>query len=97
MNWKRGKHFKTFSAAPMLGTRVDDEEDDDEDDDVVAIDDDVVASDNETDDDVEVLDVADNTAVPARTRCSLDASKLSPSSLSLSSSGSLHGRLGMLL
>ena len=53
MNWKRGKHFKTFSAAPMLGTTVDDDEEDDDEDDDVAIDDDddddVVSGDNETD------------------------------------------------
>ena len=33
MYFKRGKHFKTFSAAPIVGSIADDEDDDDEEED----------------------------------------------------------------
>ena len=101
MNWKRGKHFNTFSAAPIVDIRVDDDEDD--------IDDDVTnASEPDDDDDDnddtanavddEVLDVADDTLVLANIRCCLDVLVLVlfPSSSS-SSRCTSHGRLDMML
>ena len=105
MNWKRGKHFNTFSAAPIVDIRVDDDEDD--------IDDDVTNA-NEPDDDDddtanavddaanavddEVLDVADDTLVLANIRCCLDVSVLVLFPSSSSSSRCIsHGRLDMML
>ena len=100
MNWKRGKHFNTFSAALIVDIRVDDDEDD--------IDDDVTNAsepdDDDDDDDTanavddEVLDVADDTLVLANIRCCLDVSVrvLFPSSSS-SSWCTSHGRLDMML
>ena len=100
MNWKRGKHFNTFSAAPIVDIRDDDDEDD--------IDDDVTNAsepdDDDDDDDTanavddEVVDVADDTLVLANMSSFLDVSVLVlfPSSSS-SSRCTSHGRLDMML
>lgn len=101
MNWKRGKHFNTFSAAPTVDIRVDDDEDDIDDDVTNASepdDDDDDDDDTANDVDDEVLDVADDTLVLANIRCCLDVSVLVlfPSSSS-SSRCTSHGRLDMML
>ena len=100
MNWKRGKHFNTFSAAPIVDIRVDDDEDD--------IDDDVTntsdTDDDDDDDDTanavddEVLDVADDTLVLANMSSFLDVSVLVLFPSSSSSSRCIsHGCLDMML
>ena len=101
MNWKRGKHFNTFSAAPIVDIRVDDDEDDIDDDVTIAIESD--DDDDDNDDtanavDDEVLDVADDTLVLANMSSFLDVSVrvLFPSSSS-SSRCTSHGRLDMML
>ena len=100
MNWKRGKHFNTFSAAPIVDIRDDDDEDDIDDDVTNASEPDDDDNDDDTANDVddEVLDVADDTLVLANIRCCLDVSVLVlfPSSSS-SSRCTSHGRLDMML
>ena len=109
MNWKRGKHFNTFSAAPIVDIRVDDDEDDidddvtnasEPDDDDDDDDDDTVNDDDDTASavDDEVLDVADDTLLLANIRCCLDVSVLVLFPSSSSSSRCIsHGRLDMML
>ena len=108
MNWKRGKHFNTFSAALIVDIRDDDDEDDidddvtnasepddddDDDDDTVNDDDDTA---NAVDD--EVLDVADDTLVLANMSSFLDVSVLVLFPSSSSSSRCIsQGRLDMML
>ena len=111
MNWKRGKHFNTFSAAPIVDIRVDDDEDDidddvtntsepDDDDDGDDDDDDAA---NDVDDtanavDDVVLDVADDTLVLVNLSSFLDVSVLVLFPSSSSSSRCIsHGCLDMML